>query len=341
MTTTEFFWRTVIFISVALVPILIWFLFDVILIVVGAILIAVLLRLVAEPFIRWGKLPEPVALILSGAFTIAVVGGAGYLFGSQIEAEFNDVVQRANDALTQIMKQLQGSQSGKLVLAHIQGGSGFSLPSVLGSLFTVSVRFLEGLVVTVIGGFYLAAQPELYRSGLAKLFPRRLRKEANETLYDIGLALRLWLIADLIQMVVIGMLTTGAVWLIGLPSPLALGVIAGLAEFVPYLGPIVAAIPAILVAATQGMDAVLWTAIAYLVIHQIEGNVVAPLIQRQLIFIPPAVMLLAIVTVLFVFGDFSVIFAGPIAVIIFVAVNKLYVRDSLHEEAVLPGEDAN
>src|SRR5262249_36973634 len=66
MTTAEFFWRAVIFISVALVPVLIWFLFDVILIVVGAILIAVLLRLVAEPFMRWGKLPQTVALILSG-----------------------------------------------------------------------------------------------------------------------------------------------------------------------------------------------------------------------------------------------------------------------------------
>ena len=93
-------------------------------------------------------------------------------------------------------------------------------------------------------------------------------------------------------------------------------------------------------ATTQGVHSVLWTAVAYLLIHQIEGNLVAPLVQRQLIFIPPAVMLLAIVTVLFVFGDFSVIFAGPIAVIIFVAVNKLYVRDSLGEETVLPGEDS-
>jgi predicted PurR-regulated permease PerM len=200
-------------------------------------------------------------------------------------------------------------------------------------------RFLEAVVVTIIAGFYLAAQPQLYRSGLAKLFPRRLREEANETLEDIGLALRLWLIADIIQMILIGALSTLAVWLVGLPSPLALGVIAGFAEFVPYVGPIAAAVPAILVATTQGMHAVLWTTIAYIIIHQLEGNLIAPLIQRQLIFIPPAVMLLAIVTVLFVFGGVAVIFAGPIAVIIFVAVNKIYVRDSLGERTVLPGEE--
>jgi predicted PurR-regulated permease PerM len=340
LTPAEFFWRAVIFVSVALIPVLIWFLFDVILIITGAILIAVLVRLVAEPFIRWCKLPESVGLIVAGILVVAVVAGAGYLFGTRIEAEFTDVMQRANSALTSITKRLQGSQTGQLILQHIKGGNSFSVTDLLSSVFTVSVRFLEAVVVTVIAGFYLAAQPQLYRSGLAQLFPLRLRKEANETFEDIGLALRLWLIADIIQMVLIGVLSTLAVWLIGLPSPFALGVIAGLAEFVPYVGPIIAAVPAILVATTQGMSAVLWTTIAYIVIHQLEGNLIAPLIQRQLIFIPPAVMLLAIVTVLFVFGGFAVIFAGPIAVIVFVAVNKLYVRDSLGEETVLPGEDA-
>jgi predicted PurR-regulated permease PerM len=340
LTTAEFFWRAVIFVSVALIPILIWFLFDVILIVVGAILIAVLLRLVAEPLRQWARLPESIALILSGLFIIAVVAAAGYLFGSQIGAEFTDVVQRADRAVTQINNQLQGSPTGKLIMQHVQGAGGFSLTSVLSSVFSISVRFLEAAVVTVIGAFYLAAQPQLYRSGLSRLFPRRLRKEVNETFDDIALALRLWLIADVIQMVLIGSLSTIAVWMIGLPSPLALGVIAGLAEFIPYVGPILAAIPALLVATTQGLNAVVWTLIAYILIHQLEGNLIAPLIQRQLIFIPPAVMLLAIVTVLFLFGGFSVIFAGPIAVIIFVAINKIYVRDSLGEEAALPGEDA-
>jgi predicted PurR-regulated permease PerM len=87
MTTAEFFKRTLIVLCVALVPVLIWFLFDVILITVGAILIAVLLHLVSAPFTRWGKLPQSFALILSGILIIGIVGSAGYLFGTQIEAE--------------------------------------------------------------------------------------------------------------------------------------------------------------------------------------------------------------------------------------------------------------
>jgi predicted PurR-regulated permease PerM len=338
MTTAEFFKRTVIVLCVALVPLLIWFLFDVILIAVGAILIGVLLHLVAEPLIRWCKLPESVALVVSGILIVGVVGGAAYLFGTQIQAELADVVARASTAATQITTQLQESTAGKFILNHIQGGNGFSIPGFVGGIFSVSVRFLEALVVTVIGGFYLAAQPQLYRKGLGKLFPRPLRAEADETIEDIGRGLRLWLIGELIQMVLIGGLTTIAVWLIGLPSPLALGVIAGLAEFVPYLGSIVAAIPAVLVATTPGGNFIFWTVIAYLLIHQLEGNLIAPLIQRQLIFIPPAVMLLAIVIILFVFGGIAVIFAGPLAVIVFIAIEKLYVRDSLGEATALPGE---
>jgi predicted PurR-regulated permease PerM len=339
MTTVEFFKRTVIVVLVALVPVLIWFLFDVILIAVGAILFAVLLRLVAEPFTRWARLPDSIALICSGLLTVAVVAGAGYLFGTQVSNELTDVVQRADSAVTNFMQQLQTSQTGKVILQHIQGGGGFSFASFISSVFSVSIRFFEAVVITLIAGFYLAAQPALYRSGFGKMFPRRMRQEANETIDDIAIGLRLWLIGQLIQMVLIGGLTTAAVWFIGLPSPLALGVIAGFAEFVPYIGPLIAAVPAILVASTQGINAMLWTVVAYLIIHQIEGNLVVPLIQRQLIYIPPAVMLLGIVTILFLFGGVSVIYAGPIAVIVFIAIKKLYVREGLGERTVLPGED--
>ena len=104
---------------------------------------AVLLRLVAEPFMRWGELPETIALLVAGILVIAVVAGAGYLFGTQIDAEFTDVMKRASSGVTNIMKQLQASQTGRLILQHIQGGNDFSVTDVLSSIFTVSVRFLE------------------------------------------------------------------------------------------------------------------------------------------------------------------------------------------------------
>jgi len=129
-----------------------------------------------------------------------------------------------------------------------------------------------------------------------------------------------------------------AVWLIGLPAPIALGAIAAVAEFVPYLGPILAAVPAVLVAFTKSPDAVLWTILAYILIHQTEGNPIVPLVQRTLVFIPPAVMLLAIVVISFLFGKVAMLFAAPITAIVFVAVKKLYVRDTLWERSEILGE---
>ena len=151
----------------------------------------------------------------------------------------------------------------------------------------------------------------------------------------VGEALRLWLLGQLIEMVLIGALVTFAVWLIGVPSSLALGLIAGIGEFIPYLGPILAAIPAILVALTKSPELTLWTVVAYLIIHQIEGQIIAPLVQNRMVSIPPAVMLLGIAGLTYLFGTVAIIFAAPMAVVIFAAVNLLYVRDTLHEKTQL------
>jgi predicted PurR-regulated permease PerM len=146
------------------------------------------------------------------------------------------------------------------------------------------------------------------------------------------------MMGQLLEMLIIGVLSGVAVWMIGLPSPFALGVIAGVAEFVPYLGPIVAAAPAVLVAITLNSAAVLWTLVAYVLIHQAEGQIVMPIIQRRMVFIPPALMLMSILAIGSLWGVSGMIFAAPITVILFVLVTKLYVRDSLGESAPLPGE---
>jgi len=318
MNRTEFFKRTLIVVAVAVVPVLIWYLFDVILVAFGAIILAMLVRLGAQPFIRWASIPEPFALVLSGVLIFSVVGGAGYLFGSGIVNQFQDVVQRAVSASAGIKSQLQGSGFGEFLLRHL-GGSDVSVTAVLSGFLKISTSFLEGLVIMLISAAYLAAQPRVYRYGIIALFPPRMQRRAAEFVESIGESLRLWLLGQLIEMLLIGALSTFAVWIIGVPSPFALGLIAGIGEFIPYLGPLLAAVPAILVAITKSPEAALWTAVAYLLIHQLEGNLIAPLIQRQMVLIPPAVMLLGIVCITYLFGMVAIIFAAPIVVVIFAA----------------------
>lgn len=334
--TLQFVQRVFIVLGVASIPLLLWLFADVVLLAVGALLIAVLLEVVSEPF-RWIRLPRGLALVLSGLVILGVLIGAGHLFGTATAAEFQDVVSRVKEGQAYLSKQLQSSELGRMLLTMVRGAE-LPVTDIFGRLFSVSANFLIGLVVMVFGGVYLAAQSSVYRIGLGKLLPREWREQVDETILSVARALRLWLFGQLIEMAIIGVLSGVAVWFIGPPSSLALGVIAGIAEFVPYLGPIVAAVPAILVAVTLGPAAALWTFVAYLVIHQAEGQIIMPLIQRQMVFIPPALMLLSIVAISVVLGVAGAIFAAPVTVMLFVLVNKLYVRDALGEETPLPGE---
>lgn len=335
--TSEFAKRAAIAIALAILPVLVWYLRDAVFIVIGAILIAILLDLLSDPFVRWCRLPRPIGLVLAGLIVLLAVVGCAYLFGTRISTELQDVLSRADTATKAIGDKLGASSWGRSLLSHIDA-SHLSLTALVSNVLTVSVHMLAAIILTFAAGAYFAAQPALYRDGICQLFPKQSRQNAGETLDDIAMALKWWLLGQAIQMLVIGLLSTTAVWLIGLPSPLALGVIAALTEVVPYLGPIIASVPAALIALNKGLYPLLWTIGAYLAIHQIEGNLLVPLLQRRLVFIPPAAMLISIAGVGSLFGPIAIVFAAPITVMIFTAVKKLYIRDSLQEPTVLPGE---
>jgi predicted PurR-regulated permease PerM len=337
LSTAELFKLAAIVVAVALVPVLVWLLFGVVLIAMGAALVAVLLNLGAEPLIRWLRFPRGAALIASGAMIAGIVVAAVYYVTVTQAGQWQDILQRVQQAVDSIRASLQGSEIGKFILAHVQGGN-LTLGGLASSIFGISLTFLTALVISVFGGIYLAAQADVYRDGLIQLLPHRMRANGAETLADIANALRLWMMGQMIGMLLIGILVGVAAWLIGLPSAPALGLIAGLFEFIPYIGPILGAIPGVLVATTQGFDTVLWTIAAYALIQEVEGHLIAPLISREMVYIPPLVLILGIVAITALFGLYAAIFAAPIVVIIFVAVKKLYVRDSLGDVTPIPGE---
>lgn len=331
---TEFITRCFIVLAIALLPVLVWYLFDVILIGVSAFLVAAVLRLGAEPLTRWLRVPPHAALAISAIVIFAGLAGAGYLFGSRMAADIQDVIERAQSGQSTIANTIQQSELGRTALEHIRDR--VNIVGFLPRVFSVSAGVVGGIVVAIFAGLFFAAQPKLYLHGLVQLFPPRMHREVDDTIASIGRGIRLWLLGQLIQMCLIGTLSTIAVWLIGLPSPWTLGVIAGLAEFIPYVGPIISAIPAVLVAATQGLYPILWTIAAYVLIHQAEGHLIMPFIARYMLVIPPAVILLGIVAIGALFGVAAVPLAAPLAVIAFVAINKVYVRDTLGEDAALP-----
>lgn len=235
------------------------------------------------------------------------------------------------------MEMLQDAENG--FLQRLISSASSILGDVLTYFAAMMMNFLEGFVIIIISALYLASSPEVYHNGLIALFPPRMHAWAEHVVRTMGRTLRLWLVGQLLLMLITGLLSFIAAWGIGLPSPIGLAVIAGLTEIIPYLGPIIGAVPAVLVALTLGLWPAIWTVIAYTGIHLVEGYLAAPLIQERFVSIPPAVMLIGITASGLIFGLIGVLFAAPLTVIIFVAVKLLYVQETLEEETEIPGED--
>jgi predicted PurR-regulated permease PerM len=194
------------------------------------------------------------------------------------------------------------------------------------------------LMVVLVGGIFLATQPRFYKSGAIKLIPKGQRALVSEAMDESEAALRLWLKGQLIAMIAVGTVTGTAMWLLGLPSALVLGLIAGILEFVPFIGPIIAAVPAILLGLAISPDLALWVLLVYFVVQQLEGYVLTPLVQQYAVDLPSAVLLFSLVGMGMIFGALGVLLAAPLTVVAYVLVKRLYVIEALHTPTPIPGE---
>ena len=306
-----------------------------VLLVFGAILVAVVFDALADPIARITRLPERWALLVAVLLIFAVVGLSGWLFGAQVRDQFDELQQTLPRAWQTFESWLGSSTLGERLLAAVRDWtpSGSGIARNVGGVAAAIAGAIVNLLLVVVAGIYLAAQPRIYRRGLLNLIPPESRAAGRDAMAAAERGLRSWLGAQLIGMIAIGALTTLGLWIIGVPSALALGLLAGLAEFVPIVGPIFASIPALLIALTLGTDTLVWTLVLYLAIQQIEGNIIMPIVTRHAVNLPPALALFSVVALGILFGPLGVLFSAPLAVVIFVLVRELYVKRTLGDAA--------
>jgi predicted PurR-regulated permease PerM len=202
---------------------------------------------------------------------------------------------------------------------------------------TASGLVTDALVVVFLGILF-AFDPASYRESLVLLVKRPYRARVRGVLNEMGTVLRLWLVALVIRIILMTICVWIALYLVGLPAPFVLGLQAGLSNFIPYLGPIVAGVPVALVAMPLGISVVVWAVGIYTIIQSIEGYVIGPLIQRQAVEIPAAWTLVAIVLLGALFGILGIALAMPLVAIGRVAVLRFYVEDCLGDDLSTPVE---
>jgi predicted PurR-regulated permease PerM len=217
---------------------------------------------------------------------------------------------------------------------QIGSAKGYLFP-FLTSTATVFAGFLIVIFVTI----YVATEPDLYHRGLMHLFPHRSRERAGQVLSAMSYALRRWLITQLIAMLSIGAVTTLALLILHVPAAVPLGIIAGLMEFIPTIGPIISAVPAIAMGFIDSPEKALWVAIAYTIVQQLEGHLLIPLLMKEGVNLPPVLTILAQALMALVFGILGLLVAVPLLAASVVAVKLLYVEDVVGDPIELPGEE--
>ena len=205
-----------------------------------------------------------------------------------------------------------------------------------GGATLIDVLTTIGLVFIV--GIYFAINPQLYKKGLLLLVPEEKEERISDVLETSGRALWLWLKGQLIAMAFVGVILTVGLMIIGVPLALVLGIIGGLLEFIPFIGPFLSAVPILLLALSVDTQTAFFAVILLLIVQQLEGNVITPLVQQQMVHLPPSVVILGIMAFGLIFGVAGLILATPLAVVVMVMVGMLYVQDVLGKEVAVPGQ---
>lgn len=311
--------------------------------VFAGILLAVFLSGVSRALTEDIHLPHPLALLITVGGLVGLAVGLWTLAGPDISEQVNALAALLPDATERLAQRVRSSAQQYEWVRQFVDPSQLLPPvsSVLGrvtNVFRGTLNVLVNAFIILFIGIYGAASPSSYVDGVVCLVPPGRRSRAREILHALGRALRWWLTGRFVMMAIVGILTALGLHWAGIPSPVALGLVAALFSFVPYLGPVLSVLPALIVASVLGITKVLYVLLVYGTVQLLESYLIAPLVQQQAVHIPPA----AVITAQFMGGisggAVGILLATPLTVVVIVLVQTLYVEDLLGDDVSLLGE---
>ncbi|HEY0777897.1 MAG TPA: AI-2E family transporter [Gemmatirosa sp.] len=235
--------------------------------------------------------------------------------------------------------QAAGAPSATESLKERLGGSLSDATKYLFPFLSSTAALVSGLLLIIFLAVYVGAEPDTYHDGLMHLFPHRARNQAGEVLTQISAVLRKWLVTQLIAMAVIGATVTIAMLVLHVKASFALGFIAGMLEFIPTVGPILSAVPAIAMGFVDSPEKALYVLIAFWAIQFLENNFLIPFLMRGAMDLPPALTLVSQALMTLVFGFLGLMVAVPLTAAVLVPIKLLWVRDTIGDDVGVPEDD--
>jgi predicted PurR-regulated permease PerM len=311
------------------------------LLVFAAVVLGAVFDVMASNLARRTGLGRGTALTIAIFAVLALFAGVFTLFGTQLADEFDTIRDSIPPALAQLRSLMAQFGLDQSVRAALDSASGdvASYASQAGSYAMTAGNTIANIVIVFVGAIYLAADPGVYRRGLLLLIPKRAEPPVAAAIEDASRGLRGWMLGQAVSSLVVAAFTWAGLALLGVPAAGGLGLIAGLLDVIPMVGPIIAGVPAVLLALTVSPATALWTLGLFLLIQQFQGNVLQPMIQKHAVNVPPALLLFALVAAGVLFGFLGVLLAAPLTVVVYVMVQRLYVRTLLGKDITIAGDD--
>lgn len=296
--------------------------------VFAGILLAVFLHGLSRFVSHWTGLGHGWSLGVVGISLLTVVGAGGWLLGPQVAEQIDDLWRQVAIRLEWLSRAVESYGWGQAIRSRLASSAG-ELASGLRGVAQVTAGLIGTFAVIAFLGIYIAAEPGVYTGGLLRLVPRTRRARARTILDELGETLGWWLIGRAFSMVVVGVLVWLGLSLLGVKLAVTLGLLAGLLDFIPYIGPVIAAVPAIAIAFADGPQQAAYVALLYIAVQSVESYLLTPLVQRRAVSLPPALTLSAQILGGLFFGLLGVAMATPLAAAGIVLVRRLYVEDVL------------
>ncbi|PKN66097.1 MAG: AI-2E family transporter [Deltaproteobacteria bacterium HGW-Deltaproteobacteria-15] len=309
----------------------------------AGILLAILLKGLAELLRRLTGLSNGwsvgIVLLLIAVLMVLTV----WISSPPIAAQVSQLSEELPKAASQILDNIRKHPWGERLLRQAPGMN--ELGEHLGSfyrqvsnVFRLTLGAAGSLILVLFVGLYLAFEPQLYIDGVIRLFPVSHRPRAKEVLESLGESLRWWLVGRFVSMAIIGLMTALGLWILGIRLAFILGIFAAILTFVPYVGPVISAVPAILLGTLSKPLMGLYVALLYTVIQIVESYIVTPIVQRKAVSLPPVFTLVIQIVFSILIGVTGLIVATPAAVALLVLVKMVYVEGVLENprKAVVP-----
>lgn len=300
--------------------------FNVLLMIFAGALIAIFFHGLAGVICRYIKIKYNWCVLFSVTITIAMITLMFWFLGAKISEQAGEISKDMPTVINEIKEKLGNSGIGRRILDYVSGTNSQKLMNSFNQVFRTSFGVFGDAYIIVFIGLFFTVNPGMYKNGFLKMVPVAKKEKAVHIINRLSFTLRGWLKGMLIAMVLIAILSFTVLRIIGLPMSLALAVFAGIMNFIPNFGPLIAMIPAVLIGFTINTNTALIIAGSYVLIQAVESNIITPMIQNAIIKIPPALIIISQVLFGTLTGSLGIILATPLLAVVIVMVDELYVK---------------